>query len=87
MDSSVSQQAPVGQDSGGDWPPGVPLGVVETTIEPHRGWLGINFREIWKYRELLYFLTWRDVKVRYKQTVLGFLWAFLQPCVTLVVSR
>ena len=44
-------------------------------IEPRKGWLGINFREIWQHRELLFFLTWRDVKIRYKQTVLGFLWA------------
>ncbi|MBU1693747.1 MAG: ABC transporter permease [Verrucomicrobia bacterium] len=54
-------------------------------IEPHRGWLRVNWRELWAYRELLYFLTWRDVKVRYKQTVLGFLWAFLQPFIKLVV--
>ncbi len=85
MDNSASQQASCPQDSGPDWPSGVPLDVVETIIEPHRGWLGINLGEIWKYREMLYFLTWRDVKVRYKQTVLGFLWAFLQPCATLVV--
>ncbi|MHC4787877.1 MAG: ABC transporter permease [Planctomycetota bacterium] len=58
---------------------------VETVIEPRKGWLAINWREIWKHRELLYFLTWRDVKVRYKQTVLGVLWAFLQPFVKLVV--
>lgn len=54
-------------------------------IEPRKGWLGINFREIWEHRELLYFLTWRDVKVRYKQTVLGFLWAFIQPFLKMVV--
>ncbi len=54
-------------------------------IEPPRGWLGVNWREIWHYRELLYFLTWRDVKVRYKQTFLGILWAFLQPFIRLVV--
>ena len=60
-------------------------GLESLVIEPHRGWLRINWRELWLYRELLYFLTWRDVKVRYKQTVLGFLWAFLQPFIKLVV--
>ena len=59
--------------------------VPELVIAPRRGWLAINFREIWRYRELLYFLAWRDVKVRYKQTVLGFLWAFLQPFTKMVV--
>ena len=54
-------------------------------IEPRRGWLAINWGEIWHYRELLGFLTWRDVTVRYKQTVLGILWAFLQPFLKLVL--
>jgi len=57
----------------------------QVIIEPRRGWLGINWRELWRHRELLYFLTWRDVKVRYKQTVLGFLWAFIQPFLKMVV--
>ena len=48
-------------------------------IRPARGWLPIRFRELWEYRELLYFLVWRDVKVRYKQTVLGVTWVVLQP--------
>jgi len=60
-------------------------GVLRRIIVPPAGWLSINFREIWRYRELLYFLSWRDVKIRYKQTVLGFLWAFLQPFIQLVV--
>lgn len=54
-------------------------------IEPRHGWLSINWREIWRYRELLYFLTWRDVTIRYKQTALGILWAFIQPFLKLVV--
>jgi len=57
----------------------------ELVIEPRKGWLPINFREIWRYRDLLYFLAWRDVKVRYKQTVLGFLWAFIQPFTKMVI--
>lgn len=54
-------------------------------IEPSRGWEGLELRDLWRYRELLYFLTWRDVKVRYKQTVLGAAWAILQPVLTMVI--
>ena len=56
-----------------------------TVIEPARGWRFINVRELWRYRELLFFLTWRDVKVRYKQTLLGGGWAILQPVMMMVV--
>lgn len=55
------------------------------TIRPSRGWVSLNLRELWNYRELLYFLTWRDIKVRYKQTVLGAAWAVIQPFFTMVV--
>ncbi len=48
-------------------------------IEPAQSWQGLNARELWRYRELLYFFVWRDIKVRYKQTVLGGLWAIIQP--------
>jgi lipopolysaccharide transport system permease protein len=54
-------------------------------IEPTRGWLSIRFREIWRRRNVLWILVWRDLKVRYKQTVLGFLWAFLQPFTKMVI--
>ena len=54
-------------------------------IEPSRGWVSLKLRELWEYRELLYFLTWRDIKVRYKQTVLGAAWAIIQPFFTMVV--
>lgn len=56
-----------------------------TIIEPKKGWIPIDSKEIWEYRELLYFLTKRDIKVRYKQTVLGGLWAIIQPFFTMVV--
>ena len=56
-----------------------------TVIEPKTGWVPVDFREIWNYRELLYFLTKRDIKVRYKQTVLGGLWAVIQPAFTMIV--
>ena len=56
-----------------------------TRIRPSRGWAPVGLDELWKYRELLYFLTWRDVKVRYKQTALGAAWAIIQPFCTMVV--
>ncbi|HSE32887.1 MAG TPA: ABC transporter permease [Pyrinomonadaceae bacterium] len=54
-------------------------------IEPASTWTSIGFKELWQYRELLYFLTWRDVKVRYKQTALGAAWAIIQPFFMMVV--
>jgi homopolymeric O-antigen transport system permease protein len=57
----------------------------QTVIRPSRGWVSLNLGEIWAYRELLYFLVWRDLKVRYKQTVLGAAWAILQPVLTMLV--
>lgn len=54
-------------------------------IEPSSGWISLNFAELWEYRELLYFLTWRDIKVRYKQTILGAAWAIIQPFFLMVV--
>lgn len=54
-------------------------------IEPTKGWMSLKLGELWEYRELLYFLIWRDMKVRYKQTVLGALWAIIQPFFTMVV--
>jgi lipopolysaccharide transport system permease protein len=53
--------------------------VALVTIEPTRSWLPLNFGDIWTYRELLYFLTWRDIKVRYKQTAMGIAWVVMQP--------
>lgn len=54
-------------------------------LAPSRSWVAVNLREVWRFRELLYFLVWRDVKVRYKQTILGAAWAILQPFFTMVV--
>jgi lipopolysaccharide transport system permease protein len=59
--------------------------VPDVIIQPSRGWISLGLDDIWAYRELLYFLVWRDVKVRYKQTVLGVAWAILQPLLTMVV--
>jgi lipopolysaccharide transport system permease protein len=54
-------------------------------IEPPRGWFNLRIKELWEYRGLLYFLVWRDVKVRYKQTAIGVLWVILQPLLTMLV--
>ena len=54
-------------------------------LKPSNGWRALNLREFWQYRELLYFLSWRDIKVRYKQTALGALWAILQPFLTMLI--
>ncbi len=56
-----------------------------TYIRPSRGWAAVNLRDLWLYRELIFFLTWRDIKVRYKQAVLGIGWAILQPILSMVV--
>jgi lipopolysaccharide transport system permease protein len=57
----------------------------ELVIQPSRGWMAVDWRELVRYRELLFFLVWRDVKVRYKQTVLGVAWAVLQPVLQVVI--
>jgi lipopolysaccharide transport system permease protein len=62
-----------------------PAAVPRTVIEPARAWQLINVRELWQFRELIFFLAWRDVKVRYKQTALGAAWAVLQPALMMVV--
>lgn len=54
-------------------------------IKPSHGFVALKTRELWEYRELLYFLVWRDIKVRYKQTALGILWAIIQPLLTMIV--
>src|SRR5262245_23820205 len=62
-------------------PPGEPL----IRIRPSKGWVSLKLRDVWAYRELLFFLLWRDVKVRYKQTVLGIAWAVIQPLFAMLV--
>ena len=56
-----------------------PQALPVTYLRPPRGWIPLNLSQLWAYRELIYFLTWRDIKVRYKQAVLGVGWAILQP--------
>ncbi len=60
-------------------------GPAVVVIRPSTGWVALNLAELWAYRELLFFLVWRDVKVRYKQTALGAAWAILQPLLSMVV--
>jgi lipopolysaccharide transport system permease protein len=73
--SSSTSQEPISTDSDASL----------IIIERRSGWQWINWRELWRYRELLYFLVWRDIKVRYKQTVLGAAWAILQPLAMMLV--
>ncbi len=67
-------------------PADIPVRAAHTfVIRPTHGWVSLKLGEMWAYRELLYFLTWRDIKVRYKQTILGMIWAVIQPFMTMVV--
>ena len=59
--------------------------IKEYTITPPKGLVRFDFQEIWRYRELLYIFVWRDIKVRYKQTVLGAIWAIFQPFLTMII--
>ena len=81
---------PVPREPAGTWPQvaaaeALTLPVEELVIEPRRGWIAVDWRELVRSRELLYFLVWRDIKVRYKQAVLGVAWAVLQPAVQMLV--
>lgn len=66
-------------------PSGTAVQNASVLIRPISGWVPINLRDLWEYRELLYFLTWRDIKVRYKQTALGMAWVVLQPLLLMLV--
>lgn len=61
------------------------LAVAPRVIQPTRGWAALRLDEVWEFRDLLLFFTWRDIKVRYKQTVFGAAWAIMQPLLTMVV--
>ena len=63
----------------------LPPSEAHLSIEPPHGWAALELRELWLYRELLFFLAWRDIKLRYKQTALGAAWAILQPLLTMVI--
>ncbi|WP_165066833.1 ABC transporter permease [Paludisphaera rhizosphaerae] len=72
-------------DTGAVSPPHAGAGPCVAVIGPLEGWQWIDLAELWRFRELVYFLAWRDVKVRYKQTVLGIAWAILQPLMMMAV--
>ena len=76
LDSQLSSQPVVD-------PP--PAHLMHVRIQRSQGWAALNLHELWEYRELLYLLTWRDIKVRYKQTALGGAWAVLQPVMLMIV--
>jgi lipopolysaccharide transport system permease protein len=79
--ASVTTSTPVASPI----PAPVTLGPLTVLIEPPYGWLDPRLADVWEYREQLYFFVWRDVKVRYKQTVIGVLWVVLQPLLTMGV--
>jgi lipopolysaccharide transport system permease protein len=88
VDSGVASRAP--QKPPGSWqdggrPAAVHASRLTIRIAPAPGWTSLKLRDLWTYRELLYFLTWRDVKVRYKQTALGAAWAIIQPLFTMLI--
>jgi lipopolysaccharide transport system permease protein len=66
-------------------PPGRFSNLVEMVIEPTHGWRALDLAELWRYRELIYFLAWRDIKVRYRQTAMGVAWAVLQPLLAMLI--
>jgi lipopolysaccharide transport system permease protein len=65
--------------------PGAPGPLPTTVIEPSYGWAALKLGELWQFRELFYFLVWKDIKVRYRQTLLGAAWAIVQPLFTMIV--
>lgn len=79
--AELSQASAAAESADGSAPPRVP----HIHIEPPRGWVSLDLRELWAYREVLYFLTWRTIKVRYKQTVLGVAWAIVQPLCAMII--
>lgn len=86
MSNGLLLDAPAGADDLAPAPDvAVPDGPPETVIRPPTGWWLVNAGELWRFRELLFFLVWRDVKIRYKQTVLGVAWAVLQPLLMMAV--
>src|SRR3974390_2836741 len=79
--ASVTSNPPVASTLASSAPQQVTL-----RIEPPRHWFELRLGELWLYRELLYFLVWRDVKIRYKQTAIGVAWVILQPLLTMLVA-
>ena len=85
MDAIKQQPGGVPELSNQDLLPAAPGNLPRTRRQPSKGWAWPKFRELWEYRELLFFFVWRDIKVRYRQTVMGALWAIIQPFFTMVI--
>ena len=85
MAASATTETLPGDSLGQPAAPTVPAEAPVLVIQPTRGWISLQLRDLWHYRELLYFLVWRDIKVRYKQTALGVAWIILQPTLSMVV--
>jgi len=85
MDDIKRQPGGIPEVSEQDFIPAAPGNLLRTRRQPSKGWAWPKFRELWEYRELLFFFVWRDIKVRYRQTVMGVLWAIIQPIFTMVI--
>ncbi len=85
MAASATTETLSGDSLGQPAAPTAPAEAPVLIIQPARGWISLQLRDLWHYRELLYFLVWRDIKVRYKQTALGVAWIILQPTLSMVV--
>ena len=85
MDDIKQQPLGVPEVSKQDVMQSAPSHLLRTRRQPANGWAWPKFRELWEYRELLFFFAWRDIKVRYRQTVMGALWAIIQPFFTMVI--
>src|SRR5215216_3551246 len=85
MDDIKRQSMKVPEVSEQDFLPAAPGNLLRTRRQPPKGWAWPKFRELWEYRELLFFFAWRDIKVRYRQTVMGVLWAIIQPFFTMLI--
>jgi lipopolysaccharide transport system permease protein len=85
LSTSISESAAAKQARWGKADTGPERAERVFRIHPTKGWVGLKLKELWEYKELLYFLVWRDVRVRYKQTALGAAWAVMQPLFTMLI--
>jgi lipopolysaccharide transport system permease protein len=83
--NSTIQGAPPAEAAPDEFPAYILPAEPIVTIQPAKAWIGLDLRDVWTHRELLYFLTWRDLKIRYKQTALGVAWVVLQPLLTTLI--
>ena len=84
-DITIAKMTPMHASTPTAGPAVEPDPIHEQVIQPTKGWIGVNWRELWDGRELLYFLIWRDLKVRYKQAVLGVAWVVVNPVMNMIL--